>query len=82
MTLRDELEPFASSGREAFRIAENLLDSIVAVLRRDRRFANISLREFELLFADPRADMERHLFDQLRDRVHLDDVDVVDGENR
>jgi hypothetical protein len=26
------------------------------------------------------AEMERCLFDELRDRVHLDDVDVVDGE--
>jgi hypothetical protein len=79
MTLRDELEPFAADGREAFRILEIIFDSIVAALRRDQRFTNIPLREFELLFADARTDAERRLFVELRDRVHLDDVDVIDG---
>jgi hypothetical protein len=81
MTLRFELEPFASSGREASRIIEEIFDAVVVALRRDQRFACIPLREFELLFADIHADAERRLFDQLRDRVHLDDVDYVDGDN-
>lgn len=75
MTLRDKLEAYASSGREASHFAEELFDAIVVALRRDRRFAGIPLREFELLLADAHADIERRLFDALRDRVHLDDVD-------
>jgi hypothetical protein len=78
-TLRSELEPFAASGDEAFKIVESLFDRIVAALRRDRRFADVRLQELELLFADARADAERRLFDELRDRVRLDDVDAVDG---
>jgi hypothetical protein len=35
--------------------------------------------KMELLLADVRADAERRLFDELRDRVHLDHVDHVDG---
>ena len=79
MTLRHELEPFASNGREAFGIVESLFAEIVAALRRDQRFTDVRLQELELLFADARADAERRLFNELRDRVHLDDVDVVDG---
>jgi hypothetical protein len=79
MTLRYELEPFASTGREAFRIVETLFDGIVAALRRDQRFADISLGELELLLADKRIEAERDLFAKLRDRVHLDDVDYVNG---
>jgi hypothetical protein len=79
MTLRHELEPFASTGREASHIVEELLDAIVVALRRDRRFAGIPLREFDLLFADVHTDAERRLFNALVGRVHLDDIDVVDG---
>jgi hypothetical protein len=79
MTLRDELEPFASNGREAFRIVENVFDGIVAAIRRDPRLAEMKMQGLELLFADVRAETERCLFDELRDRVHLDAVDVVDG---
>jgi len=76
MSRRDELEPFASGGREASHIVERLFDAIVVALRRDRHFAGIPLRDFELLLAD-HTDAERRLFNELRDRVHLDDV--VDG---
>jgi hypothetical protein len=79
-TLRHELESFAATGREAFRIIETLFDGIVTALRRDQRFANISLRELELLLADKRCEAEQHLFAELRDRVHLDDVDYVNGD--
>jgi hypothetical protein len=80
MTLRDELEPFASNGREASHLVEELFESIVVALRRDPRFAGIPLRDFELLLADVHADAERRLFNRLRDHVHLDAVDIVDGE--
>jgi hypothetical protein len=78
MTLRHELEVFASNGGEAGHIVEELFDAIFVALRRDPRFAGIPLREFELLLADVHADAERRLFDKLPDRVHLDDVDVFD----
>lgn len=77
MTLRRELEAFASDGREAFAFLSDLFDKVIASLRRDQRFSHIRLQEFELLLADIRADAERWLFDELRDRVHLDDVDGV-----
>jgi hypothetical protein len=73
MTVRYELEPFASTGREAARIVDELLHDIVAALRRDRRLAEIRLRKLELIFADPRADAEQPL------GVHPDDVDTFDG---
>jgi hypothetical protein len=79
LTLRYELEPFASTGREAARIVDELFNNIIAAPRRDRRLAEIRLQELELIFADPRADAEQRLFDGLRDRVHPDDVDTVDG---
>jgi hypothetical protein len=79
MTLRYELEPFAHSGREAFAIVESLFAEIIASLRRDRRFAATPASELELLLADIRADVEQRLFNELRDRVHLDDVDKVNA---
>jgi hypothetical protein len=80
MTLRSELECFASDGREAARIIEDFIDAVVMALRRDQRFTNIPLSEFELLFADVHADAERRLFDELRDRIHLDHIDYVVGD--
>ena len=80
MTLRRKLEAFASDGREAVRIVEELFDAVVVALRRDPRFAGILLREFDQIFADVRADAEQRLFDQLIDRVHLDDV--ADGDEQ
>jgi hypothetical protein len=79
-SLRDELEPFASTGREAEHITQELFDAIVVALRRDSRFAGIPLREFELLLADEYANAERRLFNEFRDRVHLDQVDYVAGD--
>jgi hypothetical protein len=80
MTLRYDLEPYASDGREAGHLTQELFDAIVVTLRRDRRFAGIPLHEFELLFADVYADVERRLFNEFRDRVHLDDIDYVAGD--
>ena len=79
MTLRYELEPFVSTGREAALILDELFNNIIAALRRDRRFAEIRLQELELIIADPRSDAEQRLFDELRDRVQLGDVDTVGG---
>jgi hypothetical protein len=76
MTLRGELEAFASSGREAFQIIERLFNDIFAALRRDRRFADIRQQEFDLLLADARADAEQRLFDELCGRVRLDEVEL------
>ena len=78
MSLRHGLEPFANSGREAAHLIEEILDSVVVALRHDRRFTGIPLSEFELLFADIHRDAERRLFNKLRDRVHLDDIDYVE----
>ena len=72
------MEAFASTGREASRIIEEIFDAVVVALRRDPQFAGIPLNEFELLFADIHADAERRLFNELRDTVHLDYVDTVD----
>jgi hypothetical protein len=79
ISLRHELEPFASTGREARRLVEEIVDAIVVALRRDPRFTGIALAEFELLLADVRQEFERRLFNQLVDRVHLDAIDIVDG---
>jgi hypothetical protein len=82
MSLRYELEPFAYSGREAFSIIEIVFAGIVAALRRDRRFAALGVQELELLLADKRAEAEQRLFTKLKDRVHLDDVDYVNGDGK
>ena len=79
MSLRRELEPFADDGHQAEPMTEVLLAAVVAALRHDDRFANVTSLEFELLLADVRAETERALYDATRDRVHLDDVDRIDG---
>jgi hypothetical protein len=80
MNLRRQLEPFAAaSSRKAFQIAESLIDGIITALRRNQRLAGISLLELELLLADTRADAERRPLSELRDRVHLDDIEHVEG---
>jgi hypothetical protein len=80
MSLRRKLEPFAASGRKVFRITRSLFDAIVATLRRDQRFAGIKPHELDLLLADLRRETEQRLFSEIRNRVHMDDVDVFDGE--
>lgn len=63
-------DAFSQRGENAHEnAAPRKLRAIVWLLRRDRRFSGIPLREFELLFADVHADIERRLFDALRDRV-------------
>jgi hypothetical protein len=78
MNLRDELTPFANTGSEAFSIIDRFFTKVTAALRRDQRFADVPRFEIELLLADA----QQWLFNELRDRVHLDDVDFVDGEER
>jgi hypothetical protein len=78
MTLRDELEPFASNGREASAITERWFGSIIKTLLRDPR-VNLTLFELELRLADDHVLIERQLFRLLIDRVHLDHVDFIDG---
>jgi hypothetical protein len=79
MTLRYELEPFASTGCEAARIVDEQFDKSITALLRHPRFTEIGRQELELMLADLRVDAERRLFDELRGRVRLDDVDIVDG---
>jgi hypothetical protein len=81
VTIRDQLEPYASGGQEAFRFVKELFDAIIAALRRDQHFAETPLCRIELLLADVRADAERRLFKKLRGRIDLDDVDFVDAEH-
>jgi hypothetical protein len=78
VTPRRELEPFAASGRKAFRLTQNIFDAIVATLRRDQRFAGTKPYELDLLLADLRCETERCLFDEMRNRVNLDDIDGGD----
>lgn len=70
MTLRDGLEPFASSGREAFTLADRWLAGIIRTLQRDPRIG-LTRFELELLFADDRGVIEQQLFSLLVDRVSL-----------
>jgi hypothetical protein len=78
MTLRDELEPFASSGREASTLADRWLSGVIRTLQRDPRI-ELTRFELELLLADDRVVIEQQLFSLLVDRVHLDHADTVDG---
>jgi hypothetical protein len=78
MNLRDELEAFASNGREASALAERWVARIINTLQRDPR-VNLTRFELELLLADEHALIERQLFHLLVDRVHLDYADIVDG---
>ena len=78
LTLRDRLATFATDGRGAYKIADALVDGIIAALRRDPRFSAHSTFEIELVLADARTDVARRLVRELRDRVHVADID--DGE--
>jgi hypothetical protein len=74
MPTRAELVNYASNGRVGYVIAAEIFGGIITVLRRDPRFRHLSILEFELMFADTRADTEEYLIHELRDRVHLDDI--------
>lgn len=82
MTLRHQLEAYASDGCEAFAFLDDLFDAVIGGLRRDQRFSHIRRQELELLLADIRANAARWLFNKLRNRVCLDDIDAADGVER
>jgi hypothetical protein len=71
----DLLQARASSGRAASQIIDNIFADVIAVLRRDPRFAGISQFEFELLLADVSSETEKTLFAEMRDRVLLADAE-------
>jgi hypothetical protein len=64
----------ASSGYEGYSIAQKFFDDIVAVLRGNPRFGDVSTAQFDLLLADLKRDVERRLVRALRCRVHIDDL--------
>jgi hypothetical protein len=71
----DLLEARACPGRQAFDLVDTMFTQIIALLRRDSRFAGITCFELELLFAGVRSDTERMLLRELHDHVHLDDAE-------
>jgi hypothetical protein len=71
----DLLEARASSGRDAFRISENTFTKIITVLQRDPRFAGITRFELELMLINQCREFEEILFNEMRDRIHLDDAE-------
>jgi hypothetical protein len=82
--LRDLLEGRVSDGYVAYDIIDAAFAKLIAALRRDPRFATIPVFELELLLANLRGEIGRELFNEMTDRVHLDDatnaVDLVLGE--
>ncbi len=74
MSLRKKFETYASDGRRAYNITDALVASFIAALRRDPRFRDVTVSEFELLFRDTRVAAEKELVRELRDRIHLDDL--------
>jgi hypothetical protein len=74
MTLCDRLATYASDGRRAYKIVDTLFAGIIVALRRDPRFRAVPIFDLELLLADTRADIEKHLVRELRDRIHIEDV--------
>jgi hypothetical protein len=73
-SLNERLRNLASDGHAAFGIVATLIDGLISDLRRDSRFRDIPRCEIELLLADRRSDIERRLIEELRGRVHIDDV--------
>jgi hypothetical protein len=71
----DLLQARASTGRNAFQIVETTFAKIIAALRRHPHFAGIRLFELELLLADERCEVEKILFNEMRDCIHLDDAE-------
>jgi hypothetical protein len=65
----------AASGRNAFQIVKTSFASIITTLQRDARFADITRFDFELLLANEYRDLEKILFQEIHDRVHLDEAE-------
>lgn len=53
---------------------------IITALQRDPRFRNVSFAEFDLLLRDARICTEDEIAHVLRDRVHIDDIEIQLGE--
>jgi hypothetical protein len=75
--IRDDLAAWASDGRNAYTLVDDLWTRILAALRRDPRFAGMKVLDFELVTARVRADAEEELFDALHKRLHLEDAEYV-----
>jgi hypothetical protein len=71
MNLRD----YASDGRRAYGIVGTVFARIIRTLRRDPRFSTVPIFDLELLLADVRVEAERQLVRELRDRIHVDDIE-------
>ena len=71
----DLLQAKACDGRNASEIVENMFAKIIATLRRDPRFTNIPVFEFELMFADVRNEAETALFNETYAQVSLDEAE-------
>jgi hypothetical protein len=80
MNIRDLLYDFASTGRESYALTDKALTRIVTALRRDPRFRNVTPSEFDLILADARASIENDIANVLRERVHIDDVEIQLGD--
>lgn len=80
MNIRDLLYDFASTGREAYALTDKALTRIVTALQRDSRFRNVKPSEFDLILADARTSIENDIANVLRDRVHIDDVEIQLGD--
>jgi hypothetical protein len=65
----------AADGRRAYKIVGALFAEIIATLRRDPRLHELSVFDLELLLADARANAERQLVYELRDRIHIDHIE-------
>jgi hypothetical protein len=67
---------YASDGRKAFPISRALFDNIVATLCRSPRIrAAVPATDLELMLADVRRDFEKLLVHELRNRIHVDDLE-------
>jgi hypothetical protein len=74
--LENALATWTSDGDEAFEIAEQMFDSVIATIR--KRYPDLSLAAAELLLADAKRDAEADLFALLHNTLDRDDaIDVV-----
>jgi hypothetical protein len=71
----DLLQARASSGRAAFEIARQTLAKIIAALQRNSRFATATRFELELVLMNEYRELEEILFNEMRNRIHLDDAE-------
>jgi hypothetical protein len=71
----DLLQGRASNGRKASVITDAMLAMLIANLRRDPRFATITDSEFDLLLAGTATEMERVLFAETSNHIHLDEAE-------